>query len=116
FCCMFAGNRNFVQKHPVATKRALRALLKANDVCALEPAKVAEVMTNRGAAKSQHIALAMLRELSYRDWRRFDAESTVRFYALRMRETGLLKSTPEKLLARGADWRFMNELKKELKG
>jgi NitT/TauT family transport system substrate-binding protein len=116
FCCMFAGNRDFVQKHPIATKRALRALLKANDVCALEPAKVAEVMTNRGIAKSRDIAIAMLRELPYREWRRFDAESTVRFYALRMRETGLIKSTPQKILAHGADWRFLNELKKELKG
>jgi NitT/TauT family transport system substrate-binding protein len=28
FCCMVAGNREFVRKHPVATKRALRAILK----------------------------------------------------------------------------------------
>ena len=41
FCCMLAGNREFVRKHPVATKRALRAILKAADVCALEPERVA---------------------------------------------------------------------------
>jgi NitT/TauT family transport system substrate-binding protein len=39
----------------------------------------------------------------------------VRFYALRLHEVGLLKSSPQKLLAEGADWRFLNELKKELK-
>jgi len=27
----------------------------------------------------------------------------------------MIKSTPEKLIAQGADWRFLNELKKELK-
>lgn len=39
----------------------------------------------------------------------------VRFYALRLREAGLIKATPQKILADGADWRFLNELKKELK-
>ena len=32
---MVAAHRPFVQQHPVATKRALRALLKATDVCAV---------------------------------------------------------------------------------
>jgi NitT/TauT family transport system substrate-binding protein len=36
FCCIVTGNREFVRKYPVATKRALRAILKATDVCALE--------------------------------------------------------------------------------
>ena len=33
FCCMLAGNREFVRKYPVVTKRALRAILKAADFC-----------------------------------------------------------------------------------
>ena len=41
FCCMLAGNREFVQSHPVATKRAVRAILKATDLCAAEPVRVA---------------------------------------------------------------------------
>jgi len=44
FCCMLAGNREFVRKHPVATKRALRAILKSTDVCALEPERVARLL------------------------------------------------------------------------
>jgi NitT/TauT family transport system substrate-binding protein len=32
FCCMVEGNREFVRQHPVATKRVLRALLKAADL------------------------------------------------------------------------------------
>jgi len=39
----------------------------------------------------------------------------VRFYALRLREAGLIKATPQKILADGTDWRLLNELKKELK-
>ena len=37
FCCMLAGNKDFIRKHPVATKRVLRAILKATDFCASEP-------------------------------------------------------------------------------
>ena len=39
----------------------------------------------------------------------------MRFYALRLREAGLIKATPQKILADGTDWRLLNELKKELK-
>jgi hypothetical protein len=42
--------------------------------------------------------------------------SVHRFYALRLREAGMIKSTPQRLIAQGTDWRFLNELKKELKG
>ena len=37
FCCIAYGNREFVRDHPVATKRFLRAILKAADICAAEP-------------------------------------------------------------------------------
>ncbi|TMH34505.1 MAG: ABC transporter substrate-binding protein [Betaproteobacteria bacterium] len=87
FCCMLASNAGFVRKHPVATKRAVRALLKANALCAQEPERIA----------------------------RIDAEDTVRFYALRLHEAGMIKTTPQKIIAQGTDWRFLNELKRELK-
>jgi NitT/TauT family transport system substrate-binding protein len=28
---------------------------------------------------------------------------------------GMIKSTPQKLIVQGTDWRFLNELKRELK-
>ncbi len=31
FCCMVIGNKDFVRQHPVATKRAVRAILKASN-------------------------------------------------------------------------------------
>jgi NitT/TauT family transport system substrate-binding protein len=39
----------------------------------------------------------------------------VRFYALRMHEVGFIKSSPQKIIAENTDWRFLNELKRELK-
>jgi hypothetical protein len=61
-------------------------------------------------------ALQAIKELPYGTWREYDPEDTVRFYALRLHEAGMLKSTPQKLIAQGTDWRFLKELKKELKG
>ena len=45
-----------------------------------------------------------------------DTEDSVRFYALRLHEAGIIKSTPQKIIAQGTDWHFLDELKKELKG
>jgi NitT/TauT family transport system substrate-binding protein len=57
-----------------------------------------------------------MQDVVYRQWREYEPEDAVRFYALRLQEAGLLKSSPQKLIAQGTDWRFFNALKKELKG
>jgi NitT/TauT family transport system substrate-binding protein len=116
FCCMVAGNREFVRTHPVATKRALRAILKAADVCTHAPEQVARFLVDKGYAKQYDYALQAIQEIPYRQWRDYDPEDTLRFYALRLHEAGMIKSSPQKLLAQGTDWRFLTELKKELKG
>jgi NitT/TauT family transport system substrate-binding protein len=116
FCCMVMAHGAFVRKHPVASKRALRAILKANDLCALEPERVAQSLVDKGRAKQYDYALQTMKDLPYARWREYDPEDTIRFYALRLHELGMIKSTPQKLIAQGTDWRFLNELKKELKG
>jgi NitT/TauT family transport system substrate-binding protein len=115
FCCMMAVNRDFVRKNPVAAKRALRAILKAANVCALEPDRVARFMVDRGYARDYDYALQTLKALAYTRWREYDPEDTIRFYAVRLHEAGMIKSSPQKLIAQGTDWRFLNELRKELK-
>ncbi len=116
FCCMVAGNRQFVRRHPVATKRAVRAILKAADVYALEPERVTRFRVSKGYTDQYDYALQTLKEIPYAMWREYDPEDTLRFYALRLHEAGMIKSSPQKLIAQGTDWRFLNELKKELKG
>jgi NitT/TauT family transport system substrate-binding protein len=116
FCCTVSGNREFVRTHPVATKRALRAILKATDVCALEPDRAAQLIVEKGFTPRYDYALQTMQEIPYNRWREYDPEDTVRFYALRLHEIGLIKSTPQKIIAQGTDWRFFNELKRELKG
>ena len=116
FCCLVAANREFVRKYPIATKRALRAILKATHVCALEPERAARFLVDHGFAPQYDAMVQTLKELPYLQWREYDAEDTMRFYALRLHEVGMLKSSPQKILAEGTDWRFFNALKKELKG
>jgi NitT/TauT family transport system substrate-binding protein len=115
FCCMLASNRDYVRNHPVATKRVLRAILKAADLCASEPAVVARRIVNGGFTSQYDYASQTLSEIPYDKWREYDPEDTMRFYALRLHEANLIKSTPNKIIADGTDWRFLNELKRELK-
>jgi len=116
FCCVVAANRDFVQKYPVATKRALRAILKGTDVCASEPDRASRYLVDSGRTPRYDLMRQVLKEIPYDRWRAYDPEDTVRFFALRLREAGMIRSTPQKIIATGTDWRFLNELKKELKG
>jgi NitT/TauT family transport system substrate-binding protein len=116
FCCIAAGSREFVRKHPVATKRVLRAILKATDVCALEPERAARLIVEQGFTPRYDYALQAMQEIPYNRWREYDPEDTVRFYALRLHEAGMIKSSPQKIITQGTDWRFFNELKKAMKG
>ena len=115
FCCMLAGNRDFVRNHPVATKRVLRAFLKADDLCATDPARAAQRLVDGAFTPRYDYALQALNEVPYDKWREYDPEDTIRYYALRLHEAGFIKATPQKIIADGTDWRFLNELKRELK-
>jgi NitT/TauT family transport system substrate-binding protein len=110
------GNREFVRRYPVATKRVVRALMKANEVCARTPERSAQLLVGKGDTTSYEDAMQTLTEIPYGKWREYDPEDTVRFYALRLHEAGMIRSSPQKLIAQSTDWRFLNELKKELKG
>ena len=116
FCCVVAANREFAQKYPVATKRALRAILKGTDVCASEPDRVSRYLVDSGRTPRYDLMRQVLKEIRYDRWRTYNPEDTVRFFALRLREAGMIRSTPQKIITQGTDWRFLNELKKELKG
>jgi len=115
FCCMLAGNREFIRRNPVATKRVLRAILKAADLCASEPERVAKRMVDGGFTQRYDYSLQALKEIPYTKWRDYDPEDTIRFYSLRLGEVGMIKSSPQKIITQGTDWRFWRELKQELK-
>jgi NitT/TauT family transport system substrate-binding protein len=115
FCCLLAGHNDFVQAHPIATKRVVRAVLKAADICVAEPERAAQSLIDGGFTAQYEYALQTLKEVPYGAWREYDPEDTLRFYALRLHEARMINSTPNKIIADGTDWRFLNELKRELK-
>ena len=115
FCCMLAGNADYVSRYPVATKRTLRALLKAVDICRSDPTMAARQSAGKGFASTYDFAVQTLSEARYDTWREYDPEDSLRFYALRMQETGIIDKNPNDIIADGTDWRFLNELKREMK-
>jgi NitT/TauT family transport system substrate-binding protein len=115
FCCMTVANREFARNYPVAAKRALRAILKATDICALEPERAARSVLASGVAKRYDYALQTMQDVPYGLWREYDPEDTIRFYALRLHEVGMIQSTPQTIIENGTDWSFFSDLKKTLK-
>ncbi|HLW47268.1 MAG TPA: ABC transporter substrate-binding protein [bacterium] len=117
-CCMAVARREFVQRYPVATKRALRAIAKAVQLCTSEPKRSARFLIdkkfNLGASYDE--TLQTLKDVPYAAiWRDYDPEASLLAHALLMHEIGFIKKTPQQIIAQGTDWRFLNELKKELK-
>jgi NitT/TauT family transport system substrate-binding protein len=115
FCCMIYGNRAWVRDHPIATRRFLRAIYRAADFCTAKPETAAHELVNSGFVRRYDYALETIREIPYDRWHEYDSEDTLRFYGLRLQEAGMISSSPNALLREGTDWRFVNELKRELK-
>ena len=115
FCCMIYGNRAWVREHPVAAKRFLRAVFKAAEFCKADPGSAARRLVEGGFAPRYDYAVETIRELPYEIWHEYDSEDSMRFYGLRLHEAGMLRTSPNTLLADGTDWRFVDELKRELK-
>jgi NitT/TauT family transport system substrate-binding protein len=114
FCCMLAANPDFVRTKPIATKRMVRAMLRASDLCLSAPTRVARQVVDRGFTPNYNYAVQTLSNVPYGKWREYDPEDTLRFYALRLHEAGMIKSSPDRIIADGADWRFLREVRREL--
>jgi NitT/TauT family transport system substrate-binding protein len=114
FCCLLAGRSEVVSRYPIATKRVVRAILRATDICASEPTHVAQRLVDRNYAPRSDYAFQALKDIPYRNWREYDPEDTIRFFALRLRELGMIKSSPNKIIASNTNWRFLDEVKREM--
>ena len=66
----------------------------------------------QGLATNEKYVGQAMREVPFGAWREYNPEDTVRFYALRLREAGMVKKSPQQLLAEGTDWRLLDQLKK----
>ena len=116
FCCLMIGTRQFITKYPIATKRALRALMKANDLVASNPAMAAKLIIEkkiRPPALEKPLAQAFS-EIPYDKWRHYNPEDTIRFYSLRLNELGFTKYSPSEIIAKNTDWSHLSSLKNEM--
>ena len=109
--CMLDANPEFVRTRPIATKRVVRAILRATDLCLSAPTKVARRIVDQ---PNYDDVVQTLSDVPYGKWRDYDPEDTLRFYALRLHEAGMIKSSPDRMIADGADWRFLREVRREL--
>ena len=117
FCCMVSAQRDFVKNNPIAARRALRAILKATDHVSRDPALATRELLARKIVKQaeEKYVLQTLKDIPYGRWREYNPEDTIRFYALRMRETGMMKTNPQQFIDQHTDWRFIKELKKDFR-
>jgi NitT/TauT family transport system substrate-binding protein len=114
FCCMVTANADFMRENPVATKRALRAILKATDIVHRQPERAAQRMAEVGFSHDCAHMHMTPHHAQFGHWREYDPEDTVRFFALRLHEVGMIKKTPNEIISQFTDWRLLNEIKREL--
>jgi NitT/TauT family transport system substrate-binding protein len=121
-CCLLIANRDWARQYPVATKRFTRAVLRAADATAKDRtgaaragvgASIRNLLAQRNAPELD-ILIDTTAMVSY-DWREYDPEETLRFFALRLGDVKLIKSTPQQIIAQGSDAAFMRQLRTELK-
>ena len=114
FCCSIVARRAWAEANPSAARRAVRAILRGADLCAQEPERAARYLFEHGFVGTYEYALDAMNSLPYDVWRSSEPEDTMRFYANRLFEAGVLKKTADDLIARGSDWRYFNELRQEM--
>ncbi|HEV2010909.1 MAG TPA: ABC transporter substrate-binding protein, partial [Candidatus Limnocylindria bacterium] len=106
YCCLLVANRDWARRYPIATKRVTRAVLRAADLVTKDRASAAHEYVARGffsttpAATDEPIVNEVIHDLSY-DWRELDPEETLRFFALRLADSKLVKMTSQQILAQG---------------
>ena len=71
--------------------------------------------SREGLREHYDLARQTLIDIPYASWRELDPENTLRFYALWLYEFRELNSSPSKLITKGSDWRFLEQIKRELK-
>ena len=116
FCCMILGRRDFIKNNPIATRKVIRSILKANDIVSQDPTAAAQILVDRKLKKlddKESMAQAF-REIPYDKWRHYSPEDTIRYYALRLKEFGATKYSPNEIIERNTDWSHLASLKDEL--
>jgi NitT/TauT family transport system substrate-binding protein len=116
YCCMILGRRDFIRNNPIATRKVIRSILRANDLVSQDPEMAAQLLVDRKLRKAddQEFMAQSLREIPYDKWRHYSPEDTIRFWALRLKELGIIKHSPQEFIGKNTDWSFLKQLKNEM--
>ena len=119
YCCLAITNRDWAKANPIALKRATRAILGAIDAGKKDLRAAARAAIEQGTyrttpAVTEQVIFEVIKDMSF-DWRGYDPEETMRFFALRLADAKLVKKTPAQILAEGADFAYFQRLQKEMR-
>ena len=116
YCCMILGRRDFIRNNPIATRKVIRSILRANDLVSQDSEMAAQLLVDRKLRKAddQEFMAQALGEIPYDKWRHYSPEDTIRFWALRLKEIGVIKHSPQDYISNNTDWSHIASLKKEM--
>jgi NitT/TauT family transport system substrate-binding protein len=115
-CCFIMASETWYRANPIAAKRAMRAIYRTADTLPADRGDAAKLATDKGLFGGAP-ALANVREAANMvplDWRAYDLEKAVRYYAPLLTDVGLLKTSTDDLL-KAVDLKIFKELSTELK-
>ena len=115
-CCFIVASESWSRANPIAAKRAMRAIYRTADTLPADRSDAAKLATDKGLFGGAP-AFANVREAANMvplDWRTYDLEKAVRFYAPLLTDVGVLKASTDDLL-KAVDIKIYKELLSELK-
>jgi len=115
-CCCIIASEPWYRANPIAAKRAMRAIYRTADALPADRADAAKLATDKGLFGGAP-ALANVREAANMvplDWRTYDLEKAIRFYAPLLTDVGVLKTSADDLV-KAVDLKIFKELSTELK-
>ena len=118
YCCVLVTSRDWYSAHPIAAKRMTRAILRATDAAKKDLRAAAKLTAEKQTYKAtpavtEQVLYDTIKDESF-DWREYDPDDTVRFFALRLADAKLVTKTPQRILTDGADFAYFRQLRKEL--
>jgi NitT/TauT family transport system substrate-binding protein len=115
YCCQLIVNRDWAHQNPAATRRVTRALLRANDRVAKDPAAAVTAGVAQGmvAPAGYDFERAVLKNSSF-EWRDIDAAATLLYFAVQLAQVKLVNGRPQQLVTQASAFEILAELKRQL--
>jgi NitT/TauT family transport system substrate-binding protein len=115
-CCFVVVSDQWYRANPIAARRAMRAIFRTADALGADRTDAVKAATDKGlfggAASAANVREAA--NMVPLDWRAYDMEKAVRFYAPLLTSVGVLKTSADDLV-KAVDLKIQTDLATELK-